>query len=347
MSTLSSSKLNSYQVSRLSATNSMESYAIRRSNTMFAAFPATFSSNNLNGISQLNMDILKPLRVDRIDRSSGSIKWISSSSDDADHMKIIPNDIHVAKNRDDISNVNGVRMYGKNVIMTSNERRKTNQNNLEDKLLSIKIKELERQSVNTQAQIKRERYKLLDQFIEAKASNLNVNKKRFSLTDEARDLDLKVVLKKIEEQHSKLKSITTHPTTLSRDSSQMNKTKHVEIKLTESINLPSRPLMSELAHKHESRSKEIANYFRMIKAKTSLGLVVSEVEDDDFFSQPHAYMNTKQTFSKPNENFMSNVTARFIDQKSKYYPSYLKQVKKPINTIASTEIDLALGSYCV
>ena len=50
-----------------------------------------------------------------------------------------------------------------------------------------------------------------------------------------------------------------------------------------------------------------------------------------------------QVFYKPNENFMSNVTARFIKQKSKYFPSYLKQAKKQKNSISSTEIDHALG----
>ncbi len=52
MSTLSYSKINSYQSSRLSSMNSMESFGMRRSNTMLAAFPATFSSNNLSGMSE-------------------------------------------------------------------------------------------------------------------------------------------------------------------------------------------------------------------------------------------------------------------------------------------------------
>lgn len=93
MSTLSYSKMNSFQNSRLSTTTSVESFGLRRSNTMLAAFPATFSSNNLSGLSQINTDVLKPLRIERIDRSSGTIKWISSSSDDNDHMTIIPNDV--------------------------------------------------------------------------------------------------------------------------------------------------------------------------------------------------------------------------------------------------------------
>ena len=33
---------------------------------------------------------------------------------------------------------------------------------------------------------------------------------------------------------------------------------------------------------------------------------------------------------------MSNVTARFIEQKSKYFPSYLKQAKKQKNSIHMT-----------
>ena len=94
--------------------------------------------------------------------------------------------------------------------MTSNERRKTNQNNLEDKLLSIRMKEIDRQSCNVQQQIKRDRYKLLDQYLESKAQNLNFKKKRLSLPDEVRDMDLNTVLKSIENQtkSSKLKDTT-------------------------------------------------------------------------------------------------------------------------------------------
>ena len=92
--------------------------------------------------------------------------------------------------------------------MTSNERRKTNQNNLEDKLLSIRIKELDRQSTNLQQQIKRDHYKLLDQFIESKAHNLNYKKKRFSLPEEVRDMDLKTVLKSIENQTKEKATVT-------------------------------------------------------------------------------------------------------------------------------------------
>ncbi len=95
--------------------------------------------------------------------------------------------------------------------MTSNERRKTNQNNLEDKLLSIRMKELDRQSSNVQQQIKRDRYKLLDQYLDSKAQNLNYAKKRFSLPDGSEDMDLKTVLKTIENQtkSSKSKDTTT------------------------------------------------------------------------------------------------------------------------------------------
>ena len=94
--------------------------------------------------------------------------------------------------------------------MTSNERRKTNQNNLEDKLLSIRMKELDRQSSTVQQQIKRDRYKLLDQYLESKAQNLNFKKKKLSIPDEMRDMDLNTVLKSIDNQtkSSKLKDST-------------------------------------------------------------------------------------------------------------------------------------------
>jgi hypothetical protein len=72
MSTLSYSRIPSFQNSRMSSLASNESFGMRRSNTMFAAFPATFSSNNLSGLSQLNMDVFKPLRIERIDRSTGT-----------------------------------------------------------------------------------------------------------------------------------------------------------------------------------------------------------------------------------------------------------------------------------
>ena len=54
-----------------------------------------------------------------------------------------------------------------------------------------------------------------------------------------------------------------------------------------------------------------------------------------------------QTFFKPNDNFNSNVTARFIEQKSKYFPSYLKKAKTTKTSVSSTEIDKVLGNlFC-
>jgi len=203
-------------------------------------------------------------------------------------------------------------MFGKNVIMTSNERRKTNQNNLEDKLLEIKKKELDRQSANLQQQIKRDRYKLLDQFLDSKAENLNFMKK--NLTEDLQDMDLKTVFNSLE-----------------------NSTK---------------PRLAGIHSASKSSSSKPSEKFKLqsiLKPKSS-NIRVKSASTESHDTQDRFKMNpifNIQTFFKPNDNFNSNVTARFIEQKSKYFPSYLKKAKKTKISVSATEIDKVLEKAAV
>jgi hypothetical protein len=85
---------------------------------------------------------------------------------------------------------------------------------------------------------------------------------------------------------------------------------------------------------------------RLNMARTSLGIGSRASSGDSTerkFTMNPSFIT--QTFYRPNENFMSNVTARFIEQKSKYFPSYLKQTRKPKISISCTEIDTVLGRF--
>lgn len=85
----------------------------------------------------------------------------------------------------------------------------------------------------------------------------------------------------------------------------------------------------------------------LAKPRTSLGLMSARSNTSSCESMEKFTMNpnfsTAQTFYRPNENFASNVTARFLEQKNKYFPSYLKQTKKPKISVSCTEIDSVLG----
>lgn len=167
--------------------------------------------------------------------------------------------------------------------MTKNERRKNNQNNLEEKLLSLKLKDLERKQCNLQQAIKRERYKLLDQFMNSKANNMSYLRK--SSEEPESNIDL---------------------------SALQNAPRYVP--------------------KTEGQDTE-----RFSKSSRSRRNSYSSFDTHDLLKYAN-FINQPPPTPKPN-NF-SKIDERFIDQKVKYFPSYLRKT----NTLEATvDIDTALN----
>jgi exopolyphosphatase/pppGpp-phosphohydrolase len=151
---------------------------IRRSNTTLC-YPASNhsnQSNHLSGLSVLNSDnYMKQLHIERIDPEAKALRWASSLSDENENLNMYGKNDYISKNIEEVSNLGCLKQQqGKKVTMTKNERRKNNQNNLEDKMLTLRLKDLERQQTNLQMAIKRERFKLLDQFMDSKALNMTI-----------------------------------------------------------------------------------------------------------------------------------------------------------------------------
>ena len=229
--------------------------------------------SNLPGITLLNPDSLKPLRIERVDQRNKSIKWFSENSD---------------AEKGDSANSKGEDVSGgiKKMVMSRNERRKINQNNLEDKLLSLRIRDLERQQTNIQSHLKRERFKLLDHFLDSKADNLGYNKRK---AEEENEVSVSLVVRALK-AHEDAKSYRSN---LSES--------------TVSLNL-NNPLFGDN------------------KLTLAIPPVLSAITQ-------RAQINNHKS------NSHSNITERFIEQKSKYFPSYLKPRTKLRNSSSATDMD--------
>ena len=92
------------RLSMASASVRSESIGPRRSAASGHTFSANSNqSNHISGLSILNSDNhTKPLRIERIDPNTKSLKWASSISDDTENMKMCNNDF-ITKNKDDVS----------------------------------------------------------------------------------------------------------------------------------------------------------------------------------------------------------------------------------------------------
>ena len=294
ISLLSTSKHNStYANSRLSAANSIESFpGIRRSNTSIC-YPASNhsnQSNHLSGLSVLNGEnYVKNLRIERINPETKTLKWASSLSDETESIKMHSNNDFISKNKEEVSNHNGIKQHGgKKLAITQNTRRKNNQNNLEDKILNLKLKDLERQQINLQMSIKRERYKLLDQFMESKAINMSFMQKKIP---EETDLDFRM---------------------FKHDPSDFAK---------------------NLALRLNQDNLTTERYSMTSRSRTSY----SSFQQDDLIKWSN-FIN--QPMPAPKPNIFSKITERFIDQKIKYFPSYLRKSK---SSVVTGDVDQALS----
>lgn len=294
-SALSTSKQQStYPQSRLSIFSASVSEPGTGSRRSAMTSGKTTSSNNVSGLSVLNSaNHNKPLRVERIDRGTRSIKWASSVSDESETMKMCNND-HISKNIEEVSKLKEV---GKNKgrTMSKNERRKNNQNNLEDKLLNLKLKDLDRQQSTLQAGIKREHYKLLDIYMNSKANNLNFLKA------------------KADENSSNI------------DLSELNKSNNKKFHRLSNFNTTERET-SRYGRETERDSQGSATY------RSHSSFQTREMERYlEFINQPPP---------APKPSIFSKIDERFIDQKIKYFPSYLRKAK---GSVMSSDVDTALS----
>lgn len=273
------------RLSMASASVRSESIGPRRSAASGHTFSANSNqSNHISGLSILNSDNhTKPLRIERIDPNTKSLKWASSISDDTENMKMCNNDF-ITKNKDDVSKSKEVAK-GKKVVMTKNERRKNNQNNLEEKLLNLKLKDLENKQNSLQQAIKRERYKLLDQFMNSKANNMTFMQKR---QNEDINLDL-----------SNLRLNQKQLTTIGGDS------------------------LGDQTERY-SKSSRSRNSFSSFHTADLLKYA-------SFINQPPP---------TPKPNNFSKIDERFIDQKIKYFPSYLRKTK---SSMVTADVETALN----
>ena len=169
--------------------------------------------------------------------------------------------------------------------MTKNERRKNNQNNLEEKLLNLKLKDLENKQNSLQQAIKRERYKLLDQFMNSKANNMTFMQKR---QNEDINLDL-----------SNLRLNQKQLTTIGGDS------------------------LGDQTERY-SKSSRSRNSFSSFHTADLLKYA-------SFINQPPP---------TPKPNNFSKIDERFIDQKIKYFPSYLRKTK---SSMVTADVETALS----
>lgn len=304
VSVLSSSKQQStYGQSRLSfaSTSASEVNGAARRSTIASGYASAHSnkSNHVSGLGILNSENHgKPLRIERIDPNTKSIKWASSLSDDTDNMKMCNNDF-ITKNKDDVAKVKEVTK-GKKQVMTKNQRRKNNQNNLEDKLLTLKLKDLERQQSTLQATIKRERYKLLDQYMNSKANNMNYTINRTGT--EVSNIDLSALKN---QKKYKFKSNQT------------------ETNYTERYDDDDDDAGGPETERYSKSSRSRASY-SSFRTKDLLRWT-------EFINQPPP---------TPKPNHFSKIDERFIDQKIKYFPSYLRKTK---SSIVTADVDTALS----
>jgi len=200
------------------------------------------------------------------------------------------NNDFITKNKEGVSKKKDIKK-GKKQLMTKNQRRKNNQNNLEDKLLELKLKDLERQQSIIQQAIKRERYKLLDQFMNHKANNLSYMKKNIN---------------------------------------QEENEEEINVDLT---SLKNNKSLYEVKKYSETEEKEDEKYSMTSRSHKSY----SSFSTQDLLRYAN-FINQPPPTPKPN-NF-SKIDERFIDQKVKYFPSYLRKSK---TFIATTDIDTALS----
>ncbi len=296
VSLISTSKQQStYPQSRLSlvsASVSENNMIKNQRSTLFSGTSAhTNQSNHVSGLSVLNSDNHKrPLRIERIDPNTKSIRWTSSLSDETENLTMCNNDF-IIKNKEDVAKKKEIQK-GKKQVMTKNQRRKNNQNNLEDKLLSLKITDLERQQSILQQAIKRERYKLLDQFMNLKASNISYMKKGVNDDYNEGGIDL-----------TSLKN-----------------------------NIPR----YEIQHDMETERGD-ENYSKTSRSHKSH----SSFSTQDLMRYAN-FINQPPPMAKPND--FSKIDERFIDQKVKYFPSYLRKSK---TFVATTDVDTALSKQSI
>lgn len=106
MSLSSSKQQSTYPQSRLSLVSASCSENAGRNTsgiTRTAVSATTIQSNHISGLSVLNSGShKKPLRIERIDPHTKSLKWASSVSDDTENMKMCNNDF-ISKNKDEVA----------------------------------------------------------------------------------------------------------------------------------------------------------------------------------------------------------------------------------------------------
>jgi len=203
------------------------------------------------------------------------------------------NNDHISKNIEDVSKIKELGK-GKGMTMTKNQRRKTNQNNLEDKLLSLRLKDLVRQQNTLQASIKREHYKLLDIYMNTKATNMDFLRARAEENLSEANLAEFAMTNKF---HRKSNFNTTDRTLSRYDKVSDSDTERG----------------SQTYRSHSSfQTREMERYI--------------------------AFINQPPPPAKPNT--MTRIDERFIDQKIKYFPSYLRKAK---GSVMSSDVDTALS----
>ena len=144
-----------------------------------------------------------------------------------------------------------------------------------------------------QLQIKRERFKLVDQIMDSKALDLSILKKKEQTKRSENEIVFSVLSKSLEKKF----------------------TQHLDLNL--------------------SISSEVSKSIMNSKISPSVG-------DDRARSALAADTNVKRVADLPINEY-SNIAQRFVEQKCKYFPSYLKQAKKSKSSVSAAETEINSG----
>ena len=130
-----------------------------------------FRNDYMNNLNKTVNDSERLNRLKKINlfNSDSKTKDVQPFVEKFDKSKFVPPDFYFVRRYVDGTNTKSQEKK----IASYNERKTINQNNVQDRLLTIKRKYLDRQLDYNQMQIKRERSLLLDQYLEAKAANYN------------------------------------------------------------------------------------------------------------------------------------------------------------------------------
>lgn len=140
-------------------------------------------SERLQKLKNLSL-FSSPKKEYRVERAVNSkFFYLAKMQYDDEMSESLLNDKLMSKERV-LTNMFGIKKFDKRTVMSCKEKQSLNQNNIEENLLNMTLRNLNRQSNYNQIQIKREKSVIFDQYLDLKASSMTKSKSNIDDLDE-------------------------------------------------------------------------------------------------------------------------------------------------------------------